>query len=335
MADGVQTSGVANVRNSAAAAAVVVSGLRKSYGPVLAVDDVSFQIQPGEVFGLLGPNGAGKTSTIEVLAGLRPADSGYVRVCGLDPDREGRQLQDRIGPQLQATLLPDKIRVEEALRLFAGFYRRPLSTADLLHRFGLSEKRRSYFQRLSGGQKQRLALALALVNDPELVLLDEPTTGLDPRVRREVHALIAGLRAERRTVLLTTHYIEEAERLCDRVAVMHRGHIVAMGPPRQVVAAAGLASEIEIRLAQPADCGALAALDGVAAAYAAEGEDGGIVYRLRADEVAPAVVALVRWLDQGGYQLLDLRLRQPTLEDAFVEMTGESTGENDGAEGPG
>ncbi len=286
------------------------------------MNDVSFQIQPGEVFGLLGPNGAGKTSTIEVLAGLRPADAGYVRVCGLNPDRDGRRLQERIGPQLQATMLPDKLRVEEALRLFAGFYGRALPVAGLLERFGLTEKRRTYFQRLSGGQKQRLALALALVNDPELVLLDEPTTGLDPRVRRDVHALIAGLRAERRTVLLTTHYIEEAERLCDRVAVMHRGAIVAIGPPREVVAAAGLASEIEVRLARPAVCAALAALDGVAAAHPTEANDGAAVYRLRAGAVAPAVVALVRWLDQTGNRLLDLQLHQPTLEDAFVQMTG-------------
>jgi ABC-2 type transport system ATP-binding protein len=335
MADGAQTSAAATARNRAAAeAAVVVSGLKKSYGPVRAVDDISFQIQPGEVFGLLGPNGAGKTSTVEVLAGLRPADAGYVRVCGLDPHRDGRRLQERIGPQLQATMLPDKLRVEEALRLFAGFYGRVLPVAGLLDRFGLTEKRRTYFQRLSGGQKQRLALALALVNDPELVLLDEPTTGLDPRVRREVHGLIAGLRAERRTVLLTTHYIEEAERLCDRVAVMHRGHIVAIGPPRQVVAAAGLASEMEIRLAQPADCGTLATLDAVAAAYLAEGDGGGAVYRLRADAVAPAVVALVRWLDQTGNRLLDLQLRQPTLEDAFVRMTGPDEADR-GEEGRG
>lgn len=298
-------------------AVVTVANLEKRYGAVRAVNGISFEIQPGEVFGLLGPNGAGKTSTIEILAGLRAADAGQVRVCGLDPGREATALQERIGPQLQATVLPDKMRVEEAIALFAGFYRRRLDGKGLLERFGLEEKRRTYFAQLSGGQKQRLALALALVNDPEFVLLDEPTAGLDPMVRREIYGLIEGLRAERRTVLLTTHYIEEAERLCDRVAVMHRGRIAALGPPAAVIAGAGLETQIEVRLARPARLEALLGLEAVAGAAGGEG-----VYRLQVSGVAPAITALVRWLDAEGNTLLELRLRQPTLEDALVQMAG-------------
>lgn len=297
--------------------AVSVAGLRKSYGAVAAVNGISFEICRGEVFGLLGPNGAGKTSTIEILEGLRRPDAGCVRVCGLEPANESAALKERIGAQLQATVLPDKIRVEEALVLFAGFYRRALPPRVLLERFGLADKRRSYFERLSGGQKQRVALALALVNDPDLVLLDEPTAGLDAAVRRDIYDLIASLRAERRTVLLTTHYIEEAERLCDRVAVMDQGRIVALGPPRQLVERSGLATELEIRLLRPAEPGRLAALEGVLACAEAAG-----VYRLQVGAAAPAVVALVRFLDRENSALLDLRISQPSLEDAFLRLTG-------------
>lgn len=311
---------------AAAEVAVSVRDLRKNYGALEAVRGVTFEIRRGEVFGLLGPNGAGKTSTIEILEGLRPPDSGEARVCGLNPAREPLALKERIGAQLQATLLPDKIRVEEALRLFAGFYRCALSPADLLSRFGLLEKRRSYFDRLSGGQKQRLALALALVNDPEVVLLDEPTTGLDAMARREMYDLIEGLRADRRTVLLTTHYIEEAERLCDRVAVMGRGRIVALGPPRELVARSGLETCLEFRLARalaPADLAAgLADPGGAVDCALADG-----LYRLRARAVAPAVTALVRHLDRLGVELLDLRVSQPTLEDAFLRLTDAAAGD--------
>lgn len=300
--------------------AVSVEDLRKSYGPVAAVRGISFEIRRGEVFGLLGPNGAGKTSTIEILEGLRPPDGGRVRVLGLEPAREAAELKERIGAQLQATVLPDKIRVGEAIELFAGFYRHALPAGDLLARFGLEAKRRAYFERLSGGQKQRVALALALVNDPDLVLLDEPTSGLDASVRRDIYALIEGLRAERRTVLLTTHYLEEAERLCDRVAVMAQGRIVALGPPRSLVEQSGLESGVEIRLAQPVPPARLAALDGVLGC--AETEPG--AYRLRVGAAAPAVVALVRFLDRGGNTLLGLRIMQPSLEDAFLRMTGEA-----------
>lgn len=310
---------MASVAEAAVELAVEVAGLRKSYGAVPAVQGVSFAIPRGEVFGLLGPNGAGKTSTIEILEGLRRPDAGTVRVCGLEPARDSAELKERIGAQLQATVLPDKIRVEEALALFATFYRRPLPVRQLLERFGLLEKRRAYFDRLSGGQKQRLALALALVNNPRLVLLDEPTAGLDAMARREIYGLIESLRAERRTVLLTTHYIEEAERLCDRVAVMRAGRIVALGAPRELVHASGRETRLEARIEPPLDAALLAALPGVIACSERDGR-----WLLQARAVAPAVVGLVRLLDREGARLEELRISQPTLEDAFLDLAGES-----------
>src|SRR5215469_4625434 len=241
---------------------VQVQDLRKSYEGVEAVRGVSFEIHPGEVFGLLGPNGAGKTSTIEILEGLRVPDAGTVRVCGLEPSREGQKLKQRIGAQLQNTILPDKMRVEEALKLFSGFYPRTESIDQLLERFGLAEKRRAFYETLSGGQKQRLALALALVNGPELVLLAEPTAGLDAMVRRDIYALIEELRAENRTVLLTTHYIEEAERLCDRVAIVDHGEVVALGTPRELVRRSGSGTRLEVRTEKPVAAAELRRLEG-------------------------------------------------------------------------
>jgi len=217
-----------------AEAIIAVEALRKSYDKVEAVKGIDFQVQAGEVFGILGPNGAGKTTTVEILEGLRPRSGGDARVLGYDPERQKQQLKDRIGVCLQATNLPAKIRAQEALDLFGSFYSRSISSERLLKRLQLWEKRNAYYETLSGGQKQRLALALALINDPQLLFLDEPTTGLDPQIRLEIHGLIEELKAEMRTVVLTTHYIEEAERLCDRVAIMDEGKIVAMGTPREL-----------------------------------------------------------------------------------------------------
>ncbi len=242
---------------------VRAENLHKCYGGVEALRGVSFEIHKGEVFGLLGPNGAGKTTTIEILEGLRQPDLGSVTVCGLDPTRESAELKQRIGAQLQATVLPDKMRVEEALRLFASFYAQAASIEVLLTRFGLAEKRRAFFETLSGGQKQRLALALALVNNPELVLLDEPTAGLDATVRRDIYGMVEQLRAEARTVLLTTHYIEEAERLCDRVAIIDRGQVVALGTPRELIQRSGQGTRLEVRLAKPVPLERLKQLDAV------------------------------------------------------------------------
>jgi len=296
---------------------VTVQNLHKHYGDVVALRGLSFDILQGEVFGLLGPNGAGKTTTIEIIEGLRQPDGGSVRVCGLDPTQENVALKERIGAQLQSTVLPDKMRVDEALHLFAGFYRHSASVHLLLERFGLVEKRRTFFENLSGGQKQRLALALALVNDPELVLLDEPTVGLDPQLRRDIYALIERFREEGRTVLLTTHYIEEAERLCDRVAIMDRGQLVALGTPRELIARSGQGTRLEIHLAKPVGLNRLKLIEGVIDCHEADGS-----YLLRAQPPAVTIAALVRFLESEDNALLDLHIARPSLEDVFVEMTG-------------
>ncbi len=303
--------------NDSNSAIVRVEGLRKRYGDLEAVRGITFEIKAGEVFGLLGPNGAGKTTTIEILEGLRQRDGGAVTVCGMDPGREQTALKQRIGAQLQATVLPDKIRVEEALALFASFYRESASLAILLEQFGLAEKRRAFFEKLSGGQKQRLALALAMVNNPELVLLDEPTVGLDAQLRRDIYALIERFREEHRTTLLTTHYIEEAERLCDRVAIIDHGQLIALGTPRELVLQSGKGTRIEVSLAKPASPQRLKQLDAVADCREVDGR-----YFLHAQPAAVAVAALVRFLEAEGNALLDLHIAQPTLEDVFVEMTG-------------
>ncbi len=215
---------------------VVVHNLSKRYGSIDAVRDVSFAVGAGEIFGLLGPNGAGKTTTLECLTGLREPDAGELIVCGFDVRGRPREAKEKIGVALQSTALPDKITPREALRLFGSFYREAVATEVLLERFALVEKADTFFDTLSGGQKQRLALALAFVNRPALVLLDEPTTGLDPSARRELHGEIRRMKQDGHTVLLSTHYLEEAEQLCDRIAIIARGCIVAVGAPRELVA---------------------------------------------------------------------------------------------------
>ena len=227
--------------------AISVRGLRKSYGDFEAVRGIDFEVATGEVFGLLGPNGAGKTTTIEILEGLRPRTAGEVSVLGLDPERNTRAVKQRIGAALQATNLPEKIKVSEALQLFANFYDRRGDVDSILRRLQLWEKRNAFYGQLSGGQKQRVALGLALVNDPDLLFLDEPTTGLDPQVRLEIHGLIQELRDKRRTIVLTTHYIEEAERLCDRVAIVDQGRSWSSGPRARFRSARSAHSFIEIR----------------------------------------------------------------------------------------
>src|ERR1700681_465414 len=240
-----------------------VENLVKRYGDVEAVRGVSFAVEEGEVFGLLGPNGAGKTTTVEILEGLRDLDSGRVSVCGLDPQRDSQALKHEIGAALQSTSLPDKLRVMEALRLFASFYKRRRNPEELLKRFGLEEKRNTFYSQLSGGQKQRLALAMALVNDPKVLFFDEPTAGLDPQVRREIYDIIEELKREKKTILLTTHYIEEAERLCDRVAIVDHGKVIAFASPRKLKQRSGGTTRIEVKLAKPATNGTLRNLEGV------------------------------------------------------------------------
>jgi len=297
-----------------ASAILQVENLVKRYGDVEAVRDVSFTVEEGEVFGLLGPNGAGKTTTLE---GLRDPDGGRVSVCGLDPQRQPEALKHEIGAALQATSLPDKMRVIEAIRLFASFYRRHRKPEELLKRFGLDEKRNAFYGQLSGGQKQRLALAMALVNDPRVCFLDEPTAGLDPQVRREIYDVIEELRRDKKTVVLTTHYIEEAERLCDRVAIIDHGNVIAMGTPRELKANSANTTRIEVRLARPASDGSLHKLDGVADAREI---DGG--YVLHCQRPPQAIVALVKHLEAEGNELVSLEIATPSLEDVFIELTG-------------
>ena len=230
---------------------IQVEALCKNYGSFPAVKGIDFEVRAGEVFGMLGPNGAGKTTTVEILEGLRTRSGGRVSVLGCDPEVQTRQLKDRVGVCLQDTNLQEKLLVCEAMELFASFYTRTVDGAQLLKRLQLWEKRDAPYVKLSGGQKQRLALALALLNDPQVLFLDEPSAGLDPQARLEIHELVLDLRREQRTILMTTHYIEEAEKLCDRVAIVDEGRIVAMGTPREIQERALAHSTIEIDLGAP------------------------------------------------------------------------------------
>src|ERR1700682_5499478 len=294
-----------------------VENLFKRYADVEAVRGVSFSVEEGEVFGLLGPNGAGKTTTVEILEGLRTLDSGKVSVCGLDPQRDSNRLKNEIGAALQSTSLPDKLRVMEALRLFAGFYSRHRDPEDLIRRFGLEDKRDTFYSKLSGGQKQRLALAMALVNDPRVLFFDEPTAGLDPQVRREIYDIIEELRRDKKTILMTTHYIEEAERLCDRVAIVDHGKVIALGSPRELKQRSGGNTRIEVKLARPVSNGALQGLEGVADAREVNG-----TYVLHTQRPPQAIVSLVKHLEAEGNELVSLEIATPSLEDVFIEMTG-------------
>jgi ABC-2 type transport system ATP-binding protein len=296
---------------------IEVHNLTKNYGDVQALRGVSFEVQEGEVFGLLGPNGAGKTSTVEILEGLRPPDGGIVSVCGLDPQTPGAAFKQEIGAVLQATALPDKLRVGEAISMFASFYKRRRDPAALLKRFGLEEKRNTFYSHLSGGQKQRLALAMSLVNEPRVLFLDEPTAGLDPQVRREIYTVIEELKKERKTILLTTHYIEEAEKLCDRVAIVDQGRVIAQGTPRELKQRSAGTTRIELRLARPESDAALKQLEGVADCHASDG-----VYVVHSTRVPQTIVSLVKYLEANGNELSSLDIAAPSLEDVFLELTG-------------
>jgi ABC-2 type transport system ATP-binding protein len=297
---------------------IVVEDLRKNYGAVEAVRGISFSVQPGEVFGLLGPNGAGKTTTLEILEGLRLRDGGSARVLGLDPGNESKILRDRIGVALQATNLPPKLKVKEALALFARLYSRKADAAMLLKRLQLEEKAEAFFSQLSGGQKQRLALALALINDPQVIFLDEPSTGLDPQARREIHSLIESLRAEGRTVVLTTHYIEEAERLCDRVGIVDHGKLIALGPPAQLQREHLAGGLIEIHLAAPLPACEPPALAGAKIELNSDRRH----LLITSEQPAKTLVEAVKWLDGANLAIEDLSLKRPSLEDVFIALTG-------------
>jgi ABC-2 type transport system ATP-binding protein len=294
---------------------IYVRGLRKSYGTLEAVKGIDFEVRAGEVFGLLGPNGAGKTTTVEILEGLRPRSSGEVKVLNFDPNRQKKQLKDRIGACLQATNLPDKITVREALDFFGSLYSRRADGDAILARLQLMDKKDAAYATLSGGQKQRLALALALINDPQMLFLDEPTTGLDPQVRLEIRDLIQELRAEKRTILMTTHYIEEAERLCDRVAIIDAGLIIAMGTPRELQERSANQSAIEIALSNPLKKTELPAWPESIRRIVSEDRHRITVY---SKQPARTLVELVKWIDGQGLELDDVHLSRPTLEDVFI-----------------
>ena len=296
---------------------ISVHNLTKRYGEVQALRGVSFEVEEGEVFGLLGPNGAGKTSTVEILEGLRPPDGGIITVCGLDPHAAGDDFKQEIGAVLQSTALPDKLRVNEALVMFASFYKRRRDTNALLSRFGLEEKRNSFYSQLSGGQKQRLALAMSLVNEPRVLFLDEPTAGLDPQVRREIYDIVEELKRERKTIVLTTHYIEEAERLCDRVAIVDQGRVIALGTPRELKQRSAGTTRIELRLARPEPDGSLRQLEGVTECRATDGS-----YVVHSSRVPQTIVSLVKYLEAQSNELSSLEISSPSLEDVFLELTG-------------
>jgi ABC-2 type transport system ATP-binding protein len=293
---------------------IEVSGLRKTYGSLVAVDDVSFSVRPNEIFGILGPNGAGKTTTVESVAGLRRPDGGTVRVLGLDPGRDGRRLRQLVGVQLQQASLPERLRVGEALELFASFYESPADWRRLIEQWDLTEKRNATFGSLSGGQRQRLFIALALVGDPELVILDELTSGLDPQARRATWELVRAVRDAGTTVVLVTHFMDEAERLCDRLAIIDEGRVVAEGSPRDLVA--GLGAEPRVHFG--ADSSEMGFLEAVAGVTRVSREGGDTVVHGRGPMLSRVVAALA----EHEIHPHDLRVEQPSLEDVFLAFTG-------------
>ena len=299
--------------------AVSCTGLKKSYGEVVAVDGLDLEVQSGECFGLLGPNGAGKTTTIEILEGLLEPDAGTVEILGMHWGSHDREIRQRLGVQLQETKLAEKLSVEETVRLFCSFFERSRTVDEVLDVVQLQEKRRAWVSKLSGGQLQRLSVACALVNYPDLLFLDEPTTGLDPQSRRKLWELVLEFKREGGTILMTTHYMEEAERLCDRVAIVDRGVIISLGTPRELIAALGAEHVLEFTLengALPSDDWLLE-LPGVQRVHH---EDGTIA--LTVAEVHAAVPALLTGLAERDLALTQLSTHHATLEDVFVSLTG-------------
>jgi ABC-2 type transport system ATP-binding protein len=298
-----------------------VRGLRKAYADVVAVDGLDLEIAPGECFGLLGPNGAGKTTTIEICEGLLPPDQGEVSVLGLSWDRDERELRERLGIQLQETQLSEKLTVMETLRLFRSFYRKGAEVDRVIERVQLEEKRNARVGKLSGGQKQRLALACSIIGDPDLLFLDEPTTGLDPQSRRQLWDLIEEFKSSGRTTVLTAHYMDEAEILCDRVAIVDHGKVIALGSPRQLIESLGAEHVVEFGLAG-GQVGALTVdllkgLPGVQDARPVD-ED----FELKVRELHRAVPALLTALAERRLELSKLTTHSATLEDVFVHLTG-------------
>jgi len=300
-----------------AAAVIAVADLHKTYGDVHAVDGVSFKVERGEVFGLLGPNGAGKTTTIEILEGLNSSDSGTVSVLGLDPARDTHKLKERIGVQLQTAALYPNLTVVELINVFRSFYEHSRPTSELIDEFGLEERKTGLTKELSGGQRQRLSVALAMVNDPELIFLDEPTTGLDPQARRSLWDRVAALKAQGKTVVMTTHYMEEAEQLCDRVAIMDHGRILEQGTVSEVVSAHFKERTVRFESRPQLDDGRLSGLRAVS--HVAHEVDETVLYTT---DVPATIGDLERVAEEVGASGLDVTVKRPTLEDVFLELTG-------------
>jgi len=297
------------------AAVIQVDHLRKVYGDTVAVDDISFAVEEGEIFGIVGPNGAGKTTTVESIIGLRRPDKGTIRALGLDPTRQEDELQERIGIQLQEAALPELIKVWEALDLFAAFFKKTVDWEPLLDQWGLSDKRNARFGKLSGGQKHRLFIALALLNDPEAVFLDELTTGLDPQARRDTWDLVRVIRGQGKTVVLVTHFMDEAQELCDRVAIIDRGRIVALDTPQALIQQIQAESQVSFTAPPGFDADSLEALPGVRRVS----QEGGKVSVFGEGALLARVATA---LAQQNLAPADMRSVQVTLEDVFLALTG-------------
>jgi len=299
---------------------ITVDNLRKHYGNVKAVDDISFEVREGEIFGFLGPNGAGKTTTIECIEGYRTPDSGNVTALGLDPRKDGYELKKCIGIMLQETELYPDLRVGELLRLFASYYHDPADADALLEMIGLEEKKRAFVRELSGGQRQRVVFILTLINDPELLFLDEPTAGLDPQSRRALWEWIRFAREKGKTVFLTTHYIEEAEDLCDRVAIIDHGKIIALDTPKRLMADLSVEQRIEFVIEGALSATKLEAIPGVTRVLD-EGQGTFTIYALE-DGAQPALKSLITLAEEEGFTLRGLTVEGATLEDVFIQLTG-------------
>jgi ABC-2 type transport system ATP-binding protein len=297
--------------------ALRVRNLRKAYKDVVAVDGLDMDVYAGECFGLLGPNGAGKTTTIEICEGLTKPDSGDVEILGMRWKRDAKRLRQRLGIQLQETQLAEKLTVYETIRLFRSFFERGPTPAEAIALVQLEEKQNSRVIGLSGGQKQRLALACSLVGDPDLLFLDEPTTGLDPQARRQLWELVEKFKAAGRTILLTTHYMDEAERLCDRVAIMDHGKVIALGTPRELVASIGAEHMVEFSVSRNLDIDPLRRVEGIRDVQSNNGN-----VQMQVTELHRAVPALLDELTRQRIPLTELRTHSATLEDVFVALTG-------------
>jgi ABC-2 type transport system ATP-binding protein len=298
---------------------IQVSGIRKTYGATVAVDEVSFEVNDGEIFGLIGPNGAGKTTTMECVEGIRKPDRGTISVLGLDPFRQVYKLQDRIGVQLQQAQLQKRIKVWEAVDLWASLYKKkPADAERLLDQLGLADKRNAWFMNLSGGQKQRLFIALALINDPEVVFLDELTTGLDPQARRAIWELVRGIRERGKTVFLTTHLMEEAERLCDRVAIIERGRIIDIDTPQRLVDRHCPERIVVLATSDPTAEERFRTIPRIESVVRSDLQ---FTIRGRGDDL---VAEVIHCLSESRIRVTDFRMIVPNLEDVFLKLTGRS-----------